>query len=61
MKLSHLLLFLFIPLAIFAEDFDYIPKIHGTFRGKYELETEDGVSRFQVRNARMSVEEIFCQ
>ena len=55
MRLRQLLLMLLIPFASFAEGIDYMPQIHGTFRGKYEMETEDGVSRFQVRNARLSV------
>ena len=32
------------------------PKIHGTIRGKYEYQTEEGEGRFQVRNARVSIE-----
>lgn len=35
---------------------NYKPQIHGSFRGRYEMETRDGYSRFQVRNARMSVQ-----
>lgn len=31
------------------------PEIHGTIRGKYEYQTEDGEGRFEVRNARISV------
>lgn len=54
-QLLLMLLMLLIPFASFAEGIDYMPQIHGTFRGKYEMETEDGVSRFQVRNARLSV------
>ncbi len=34
---------------------DYLPEIHGTIRGKYELQTEEQESRFEVRNARFSV------
>lgn len=34
----------------------YIPKVHGVFRGRWELETADGYSHFQVRNARVSLE-----
>lgn len=33
----------------------HIPQIHGTLRGKYELQTETGRGRFEVRNARVSV------
>lgn len=35
---------------------DMTPKIHGTIRGKYEYQTEEGDGRFQVRNARVSLE-----
>lgn len=34
----------------------YIPEIHGTIRAKYEYEPNIGKGRFEVRNARMSVE-----
>lgn len=33
----------------------YMPQIHGTVRARYELEPERMNSRFQVRNARVSV------
>ncbi len=56
MKLRNLIIFFLLPFSLFAEEkFDYKPKLHGVFRGRYELETADGVSRFQVRNARLSV------
>lgn len=32
-----------------------VPEIHGTVRGKYEYQTEEGEGRFEVRNARLSV------
>lgn len=35
---------------------DYKPQVHGVFRGRYEMELHDGYSRFQVRNARMSMQ-----
>jgi len=35
---------------------DYKPNIHGTIRGKYELQTEEGENRFEVRTARISVD-----
>lgn len=35
---------------------DYVPNIHGTIRGKYEYQTEEGEGRFEVRNARISVD-----
>lgn len=34
----------------------YIPEIHGTIRAKYEYEPTIGKGRFEIRNARMSVE-----
>ena len=35
---------------------DYTPHLHGTIRGKYEYQTEENKGRFQVRNARISVD-----
>ena len=40
---------------------DYLPEIHGTIRGKYEYQTETGESRFEVRNARFSVSEMYIR
>jgi hypothetical protein len=41
--------------AASAEELDsYMPNIHGAFRGRWELDTESGDNRFQVRNARIS-------
>lgn len=37
------------------EKVDLTPQIHGTIRGKYEYQTEEGEGRFEVRNARVSV------
>lgn len=34
---------------------EYLPKIHGILRGKYEYEPDLEASRFEVRNARLSV------
>lgn len=34
---------------------NFMPEIHGTIRGKYEYQTEEGEGRFEVRNARISV------
>ena len=34
-----------------------MPKLHGILRGKYEYEPNLGASRFEVRNARLSVNE----
>lgn len=35
---------------------EFLPKVHGTIRGKYELQTTTGMQRFQVRNARVSLD-----
>lgn len=35
---------------------EYMPEIHGTVRAKYEYEPTIGKGRFEVRNARLSVE-----
>lgn len=35
---------------------DRTPKVHGTIRGKYEYQTEENQGRFQVRNARVSLD-----
>lgn len=34
----------------------YMPEMHGTVRAKYEYEPEIGKGRFEIRNARVSVE-----
>lgn len=34
---------------------DYLPEIHGTLRSKFEYQTEMKASRFEVRNARISL------
>ena len=40
-----------------AQDWkDYLPNIHGTIRGKYEYQTTTDEQRFQVRNARISLD-----
>ncbi|MDE6497488.1 MAG: porin, partial [Muribaculaceae bacterium] len=33
----------------------YIPEVHATLRARYELDTETGDARFQVRNARVNL------
>ncbi|MGM9841638.1 MAG: porin, partial [Candidatus Limisoma sp.] len=38
-----------------AKQSEYLPKLHGILRGKYEYEPDLGASRFEVRNARLSV------
>lgn len=46
-----------LPAAAQDEDkADLTPRVHGTIRGKYEYQTEDGKGRFQVRNARVSLD-----
>ncbi len=35
---------------------EYMPEIHGTIRAKYEYEPPIGKGRFEIRNARLSVE-----
>jgi hypothetical protein len=37
------------------EKISYVPEFHGVFRGRWELATESGDSRFQVRNARVNI------
>lgn len=39
-----------------SEKQKYLPQLHGILRGKYEYEPNIGASRFEVRNARLSVE-----
>lgn len=41
--------------AIFAQE-STTPQLHGILRGKYEYEPDLDASRFEVRNARLSVE-----
>lgn len=38
------------------EEVKYTPSLHGTIRGKYEYQPEDKSGRFEVRNARVSVD-----
>lgn len=33
----------------------YMPEIHGTVRARWEMTTDNGESRFQVRNARLQI------
>ena len=35
---------------------EYVPKITGVIRARYEVATENGMGRFQVRNARLQVQ-----
>ena len=58
-KLILPLLTLCVGLPLHAQEEDKVdltPKVHGTIRGKYEYQTEEGDGRFQVRNARVSLE-----
>lgn len=58
-KLILPLLALCVGLPLHAQEEDKVdltPKVHGTIRGKYEYQTEEGNGRFQVRNARVSLE-----
>ncbi|MDE6108705.1 MAG: porin, partial [Muribaculaceae bacterium] len=45
--------------VIYADSTDtykkYIPEVHATLRARYELDTESGDARFQVRNARVNL------
>ena len=49
-----------VALPVMAEDdedkVDRTPEVHGTIRGKYEYQPEEGQGRFQVRNARVSLD-----
>lgn len=38
-----------------ASKMSYVPVFHGAIRARYEMDTETGASRFQVRNARLSL------
>ena len=42
--------------GVSAPKVDYVPKIHGTVRAKYEYQPEISSGRFEVRNARFSLE-----
>ena len=33
----------------------YLPTLHGTFRGRFEYDTDNGAGRFGVRNSRLSL------
>ena len=56
--IASLAFFTAIPVVADDDDdkVDLTPKVHGTIRGKYEYQTEEGDGRFQVRNARVSLE-----
>lgn len=44
------------PDSVAGEKTDFRPHIHGTVRAKYEYEPGEDMGRFEVRNARVSVE-----
>lgn len=69
-RLRFSLLLLFLPILAIASEVsaseatapaddknkvDLIPKIHGAFRARWEMDTENSQSRFQVRNARLTL------
>ncbi len=45
-----------LPCQAESESEDYMPKVHGILRGKWEWEPQMSASRFEVRNARLSIE-----
>ena len=58
--IASVLLAMCVALPAMAEDdedkVDRTPEVHGTIRGKYEYQPEEGQGRFQVRNARVSLD-----
>lgn len=54
-KTYSLLLFAIMCTAASAQT-TYLPQVHGILRGKYEYEPDLGASRFEVRNAHLSVD-----
>ena len=44
------------PMSAEEEKVDLVPKIHGALRTRWEMDTEDGANRFQVRNARVTLD-----
>lgn len=45
-----------VPLALAGDSIDYRPKFHGAVRSRWEMETQTGESRFQVRYARLTMD-----
>lgn len=45
-----------VPAAFSQNKSEYVPEIHGTIRAKYEYEPPIEKGRFEIRNARLSVE-----
>lgn len=58
--IASVLLAMCVALPAMGEDeedkVDRTPEVHGTIRGKYEYQPEEGQGRFQVRNARVSLD-----
>ena len=58
--IASVLLAMCVALPAMAEDdedkADRTPEVHGTIRGKYEFQTEEGEGRFPVPNARVSLD-----
>ena len=58
--IASVMLAMCVALPVMAEDdedkVDRTPEVHGTIRGKYEYQPEEGQGRFQVRNARVSLD-----
>lgn len=58
--IASVMLAMCVALPAMAEDdedkVDRTPEVHGTIRGKYEYQPEEGQGRFQVRNARVSLD-----
>lgn len=55
-RLSIILCCLTAALAYGQEQNPYLPEIHGTIRAKYEYEPQINKGRFEIRNARVSVD-----
>ncbi len=58
---NHLILFIALlsTLSVIAQEsapVNYIPKISGVMRGRWEIETETGDNRFAIRNARIKIQ-----
>ena len=41
--------------AATSEKFSYMPQIHGVVRARWENDLDAGLSRFQLRNTRLTV------
>ena len=54
-KFLFSLAFILSSVSAIAQSDLYLPQIHGVFRGRWEMEPESGLNRFQVRNARLTV------